>query len=168
MADRTGIEWCDATVGRAFGSIKTAARRVGLSVEDYQARVAVGEKYCTGCKAWHPRGDFTADRSRSDGLSATCRAIHNVRARQRYQPRPHRRGWLVKTRQGDKTQARRRVNYLVEQGLMPRPRDLACADCDQPAHEYDHARGYSADAQLYVEPVCRGCHHRREWSRRRG
>lgn len=58
--------------------------------------------------------------------------------------------------------------YLVEQGLIPRPRDLQCADCGSPAHEYDHARGYGADAQLYVEPVCRGCHHHRERSRRRG
>src|SRR3954468_14302659 len=110
MADTTKIEWADATSGRALGAVKTAARRVGLSIDDYRSRVSAHEKYCTGCKAWHPRIDFSADKSRSDGLSATCKVIHNFRSRQRYRPKPNRKGWLAKTRPGDKIQARRRVN----------------------------------------------------------
>lgn len=82
------------------------------------------------------------------------------------------RGWITPTRDGDKKQARRRVNYLVEQGRIPHPDDLPCMDCGDGVfsgvyrHEYDHARGYDAENQLYVEPVCSKCHHNREAMRR--
>lgn len=58
--------------GNALGALKNAARQTGLSLEDYQARVSNGEKWCTGCKDWHPRSVFTLDNSRSDGLTSTC------------------------------------------------------------------------------------------------
>ena len=78
---------------------------------------------------------------------------------------------MALTRNGDKKQARRRVNYLVEQGRIPRPNDLPCVDCadelglPSTRHEYDHAKGYDDDNQLYVEPVCRRCHENREEAR---
>jgi len=81
-------------------------------------------------------------------------------------------GWIKASRSGDKKQARRRVNYLVEQGLIPHPEDLPCVDCGDGVfsgsyrHEYDHYLGYSADHQLDVEPVCSKCHHNREAVRR--
>jgi len=69
-------------------------------------------------------------------------------------------------------QARRRINYLVEQGLIPHPNDLPCLDCgdmlfvrESSRHEYDHAKGYEGAEQLYVEPVCSRCHHNREEAR---
>lgn len=76
------------------------------------------------------------------------------------------------TRDGDRLQARRRINYLVEQGLIPAPGDLPCFDCADAVwansyrHEYDHACGYDGENQLYVEPVCSRCHHIREEDRR--
>lgn len=77
-------------------------------------------------------------------------------------------GWCAPTRDGDRRQARRRVNYLVEQGRIPRAEDLPCIDCadETPGggrHEYDHAKGYDGENQLYVEPVC---HRNREEARR--
>lgn len=103
-----------------------------------------------------------------------CKPCKNSRVRSQYvkRGRQGRHGWLVPTRDGDKKQARRRVNYLVEQGLIPNPNDLPCIDCAdevfvQPRqHEYDHARGYNGVNQLYVEPVCVPCHHNREVARR--
>jgi hypothetical protein len=87
-------------------------------------------------------------------------------------PRPRRsHGWLKPIRDGDKLQARRRVNYLVEQGRIPRPDDLPCMDCadevfsTRTRHEYDHAKGYDGENQLYVEPVCTRCHRSREEAR---
>ena len=71
------------------------------------------------------------------------------------------------SRDGDKKQARRRVNYLVDIGLLPDPDDVPCVDCghlgaDGPRHEYDHYLGYSAEHHEDVEAVCSGCHHKRE------
>ena len=67
--------------GNALGALKNAARRTGLSVEDYQTRVSNGEKWCTGCKDWHPRSAFTLDNSRSDGLTPTCVTFRKARYR---------------------------------------------------------------------------------------
>jgi 5-methylcytosine-specific restriction endonuclease McrA len=90
-----------------------------------------------------------------------------VKTRQPHPGRP--RAWLKPARGGDRKQARRRINYLVEKGRIPRPDDLACVDCghkgEDRRHEYDHARGYSAEHQLDVEAVCSKCHHARSDAR---
>ena len=76
-------------------------------------------------------------------------------------------------REGDYRQARRRVNYLVDLGLLPRPNNLPCADCGhvwkpgQLRHEYDHHLGYDAQHHEDVEAVCTPCHHDRETGRRK-
>lgn len=139
--DNTKIEWTDAT------------------------------KWCVACKARHPRSEFGRDRSRGDGLSASCLASRRVKERKPQLGSLGRRKWLKPTRDGDAKQARRRVNYLVEQGRIPHPDDLPCLDCGDGVyvgeyrHEYDHAKGYDGDNQLYVEPVCSRCHHNREDAR---
>lgn len=141
MADKSSIEWTDAT------------------------------KWCTACKARHPAVAFGVDPSRGDGLAARCLASRRVKERKPQPGRPGRRGWQVATRDGDKRQARRRINYLVEQGLLPRPSEIGCMDCGDSVftsryrHEYDHALGYEGKNQFYVEPVCSRCHHSREEAR---
>lgn len=142
MAENSKIEWTDAT------------------------------KWCTRCKTRHPVGAFGKDRTRGDGLSASCLASRRVKERKPRLGRPGRRGWQVPTRDGDRRQARRRVNYLVEQGLIPHPDDLPCVDCGDEVylrayrHEYDHHQGYDGNNQLAVEAVCSRCHHNREEARR--
>lgn len=61
-------------MGSAAGAKKAAAARVGLALNEYEARLSAGEKWCTACKEWHQRSAFDADRSRGDGLSAKCAA----------------------------------------------------------------------------------------------
>ena len=126
-------------------------------------------KWCTACKQRHLIQAFGKDRTRYDGLAACCLASKRVKIRKiRVQFRS---GWLKPVRDGDKLQARRRINYLVEQGRIPHPDDLPCIDCGDEIflrryrHEYDHACGYDGLNQLYVEPVCSRCHHGREKSR---
>ena len=111
-----------------------------------------------------------------------CKPCRNVRQRRQYVRKGHpgRRGWLMPTRDGDKKQARRRINYLVEQHLIARPNDFPCFDCghihsmNSPRrHEYDHYLGYSKQHQLSVQAVCSSCHHTRaiqrgEWRKRHG
>lgn len=151
------------------GVQKVAAGRIGVTVFEYERRVSLGEKWCTRCCAWHPRSAFGVDRMRGDGRDARCLASRRVKVRKtRKKTGP--RGWREPARSGDKLQARRRVNYLVEQGRIPRPSELPCTDCGDTGqsgarHEYDHHMGYAAEHHLDVEAVCAPCHHAREANR---
>lgn len=75
-------------------------------------------------------------------------------------------------RDGDKVQARQRVNVEVRSGRRGHPNTFACVDCGhvwQPGerrHEYDHHLGYAAEHHCDVEPVCTKCQRQR--SIRRG
>lgn len=161
-------------MGSALGVRKGTAARLGMTLEDYDARHAAGEKWCTGCQSWHPRAAFAADATRPTGLTASCTEYRNSRARAEYvpipRPAPGRR--YVEARDGDQRQARRRVNNLVAQGLIPRPNDLPCTDCGhvyaagERRHEYDHYAGYAAEHHEDVQPVCTTCHHAREVARK--
>ena len=74
---------------------------------------------------------------------------------------------FVDPRAGDKKQARRTANHLVETGVLPHPNTLPCVDCGhvwkegERRHEYDHHKGYSLEHHEDVEPVCTSCHHKR-------
>lgn len=68
-------------------------------------------------------------------------------------------------RDGDKKQARQRVNVEVAHGRRPHPNSLPCADCGHiwkpraaRRHEYHHHRGYGAAHHLDVIPLCTRCH----------
>ncbi len=128
-------------------------------------------KWCRGCQDHVHRSLFGIDRSRHDGLNAVCRRCKNSDGRGRYipRPRPHGGRRFVFARDGDKKQARRRVNYLVEAGLIPSAASLPCNDCGDVSgdsrHEYDHHKGYASQHHESVEAVCAGCHHRRESDR---
>jgi hypothetical protein len=142
MGDKTGIGWTDAT--------------------------------CYACRRTMPLLMFGKDVSRPNGHACICKACRNAKQRASYSPHPaSRRGQLlVATRDGDKKQARHRVNHQVDIGVIPDPNDLPCVDCadmqgfNSARHEYDHAKGYDGADQLYVEPVCTTCHHNREEARR--
>jgi hypothetical protein len=157
--------------GNARGALVAAARRIGEAPADYAQRIVHDEKWCTGCRAWHPIDAFGQDASRPDGRAVICPSARGRHYRKTYIRRGQpRRGWLVPARDGDKLQARRRINYLVESGQRPHPNDLPCIDCSHIGqdrrHEYDHFEGYSAEHQLDVEPVCSRCHAAREKRRR--
>ena len=71
-------------------------------------------------------------------------------------------------RDGDKLQARSRVNFEVKRGDRPHPNELPCVDCGHVwrgngnRHEYDHHKGYDAEHHYDVVPVCRRCHTKRD------
>ncbi len=155
--------------GTYIGTWKQAAKRAGLSLDDYLARKDAGEKWCVGHKALHPQTAFPKDASRPDGLATVCGEFRRQRARDRYIPRPgpHRFGPPPSpARDGDREQARRRVNALARRGRIPPPSELPCVDCghqgDDRRHEYDHHLGYGSEHHLDVQPVCTRCHAARE------
>ncbi len=138
------------------------------------------DKWCTACKMKHPTTSFGKDKSRGDGLAARCIASRST-------GRP--RGWHGKPNinpitglcgpapkppeDGNKKQARQRVNVEVRTKRRPHPNSIPCADCGhihsegERRHEYDHHLGYSKEHHLDVESVCTICHNRRERERER-
>jgi hypothetical protein len=160
-------------MGSHLGALKVAAARIGVSIEDYETNRAAGLKWCHGCGGWQQREEFKIDRSRGDGLSAVCAVLVNTTARAGYQRKgpPLRAGPApLPARDGDKRQARKRVNQMVLAGRLARPNDLPCFDCGHRRslgtfggrrHEYDHYLGYDALHHLAVQAVCSRCHHRR-------
>lgn len=70
-------------------------------------------------------------------------------------------------RDGDKVQARQRINVEVRMGRRAHPNTMACVDCghvwreSERRHEYDHHLGYGAEHHYDVEPVCTKCHRHR-------
>ena len=170
------IEWTDMAkwgtvqrMGSKQGSLKAAAARIGLTPETYFERLAAGHKWCHVCCQFLDSDVFGVDKSRGDGLTAACRPCRRSRARARYEPRPKviRRGRrFVAPRDGDKKQARRRVNHLADEGLLPHPSTQPCTDCGDTScarrHEFDHFMGYAAEHHEDVEVVCSKCHHARE------
>lgn len=57
--------------------LKHVASRLGIPFEEYRARMLAGEKWCTGCRAFHERAVFGFDAWRSDLLRPVCRATEN-------------------------------------------------------------------------------------------
>ena len=160
--------------GNTLGAMKKAAVRIGIGFDEYQHRIGAGEEWCGGCASWHPRAAFARDASRGDGLAATCRVNVGRRYLAAYVPKgpPERYGPpALPARDGDRRQARQRVNVLVRTGRLSRPNELPCTDCGhewapgERRHEYDHFLGYAAEHHLRVEAVCSTCHHRREEQR---
>jgi hypothetical protein len=47
--------------------------RLNITAEEYLRRQALGEKYCSGCKDWHPLAEFHNCRTMPDGLQAHCK-----------------------------------------------------------------------------------------------
>lgn len=153
--------------GTAVGAARAAAGRLGVTFDEYRRRQAAGERWCTGCKDWHAVTEFPPN-------TGSCRSFRNERKRSTYTPRPRKRyGPLPKpARDGDRKQARQRINVEVRTGRRPRPNTLPCVDCGhvwaegERRHEYDHHLGYAPEHHLTVEPVCTTCHARR--ARERG
>lgn len=155
------------------GALKIAAKKAGVEVSFYMSEMKAGKKWCTLCRDWHARSAFGKDSTRWDGLVPSCRQSKNQFSRVNYQPQPPlpKGRKIIPARDGDRKQARRRINYFVELGLFAHPNMLPCADCGHEwtdgakRHEYDHYLGYAAENQEKVQPVCSTCHHKREVAR---
>lgn len=153
--------------GNRAGAQKAAAVRLGIDIAEYTAHTASGERRCSRCKDWHPSVAFGKDTDQPSGLATSCLESRRVRVRKiRTSFKTH--GWLVPTRDGDKGQARHRVNYLVRRGKLSSPKASPCAGCGhvwmpgERRHEYHHHLGYGAEHQREVQILCTHCHADRD------
>jgi 5-methylcytosine-specific restriction endonuclease McrA len=56
------------------GADKIAAKKIGISLDQYYRLQNSGMKWCTKGKHWQPVAHFNVDRSRGSGLSSNCRS----------------------------------------------------------------------------------------------
>jgi 5-methylcytosine-specific restriction endonuclease McrA len=154
-------------MGSRAGILKVAAARIGVSEADYDAKINAGEKWCWSCKQWLLKPNFANDNSRTDGHTASCRECRNAHNRSKHIPVPEDKRKVpgplrIKQRDGDKEQARSRINHDVRMGQRPNSNDLYCAYCGHKGsdrrHEYHHVTGYDEGQHNDVLPVCSKCH----------
>lgn len=145
-----------------------AAKKCGVTVEQYRMRIAGGEKHCRRCRKWKTHDCYGKDSTRYDGLAAICIVCRSEDAKGRRVPKPRvsKLGQrFTPIRPQDKKQARYRVNHLVKIGRLANPNLLPCFDCGHTGsdkrHEYDHFEGYSAEKQECVQVACSTCHAKR-------
>lgn len=53
--------------------VESPAARVGVSLDEYEAKRAAGLKWCSACRGWHPLDQFAPNRWSHDGLDGYCR-----------------------------------------------------------------------------------------------
>ena len=142
-------------MGSRVGVQKAAAKRIGISIEEYLARIAKGFKWCYRCKLWKQKSEFPSDKSRGDNLASTCADCRHVKVRRKHKH---------KAPSGKvQSQASNAVNYEIKCGKLAKPTNLPCYDCGEPAREYHHYLGYRKSHWLNVIPLCNKCHSRRHW-----
>lgn len=59
-------------MGSYIGVLKIAAKRAGISYEEYINKINNKEKFCWKCNCWKTNDRFGVDNSRYDSLASNC------------------------------------------------------------------------------------------------
>lgn len=68
-------------MGSKLGTIKVAAKQLGITLGNYLAHIENNEKHCRQCRYWKPIVEFALDRSRGDGHKSKCFECDRVKQR---------------------------------------------------------------------------------------
>lgn len=155
---------------------KTAAAKLGVSVAEYQALRSAGLKHCWRCRAWRLLVEFDADRSRYDGLTASCSRCRRARPRQlpliketpaEYERRRYATDPTFRHMRQQRTSARRRGVDAVPldgQEFLLYQFNGRCAYCPATATTWDHIVPVSAGGKTVpgnILPACLSCNSRK-------
>ena len=55
-----------------IGAIRCAAKKIGITFEEYMSNIEADLKWCTKCKEWRNIDNFIKDKSRYDGRKSIC------------------------------------------------------------------------------------------------
>ncbi len=172
MADNSSIEWTDAT-----WHVKTAAKRVGVTPEEYLALRRAGLKYCWRCRSWRLVVEFTKDRSRYDGLAAACNGCRRAAPRQLSLIRETPAEYARRRYATDPTHRaeRRQHAHARARGVAPLPIEGIealtekfgglCAYCPEPATTWDHIVPVVDGGRTEpgnILPACSSCNSRKK------
>ncbi len=83
----TKIEWAinQTATGRQLGAYKSAAAKVGLTLDEWLKKCLSGNRWCYHCRGWKAVAEFAVDKSRLGGKSSVCRPCNSERSkRSRY------------------------------------------------------------------------------------
>ncbi len=171
-------------MGSKVGVLKIAAKRIGISFQEYQDILDMGLKWCHLGNHFVPRSEFGKNKLLGDGLAAFCRECNHVKVRKSTKgrisplrgisPRLETRLKMSESHRGSKNHrwkggispintnrlrklASRKVGHEVEAGRLPKPDTMKCYLCGNPARDYHHYLGYEPEHWLDVKPVCRSC-----------
>ena len=144
-------------MGSRIGITKIAAKRIGITYDEYLSQTKSGLKWCHRCKRWKERERFGIDRSRGDGHHAICQDCRHVKI-----PKQRKNPTGVTPREQSKASSA--ISYMIRKGYMKPARKFNCKDCGKQADVYHHHRGYSPDAWFKFVPLCHACHQNRHWN----
>jgi 5-methylcytosine-specific restriction endonuclease McrA len=157
---------------------KTAAKRLGITLQEYQKHLFNNEKWCITCRCWHGRGLFGSDKSRGDGKKSNCnnkakrkplqlslfaKDEKRLRANQSYRK-------YYASKAGE--DIRQRI-YARKRNTEPIPgwwrsellENSLCAYCDNKAETVDHvipiSRGGRTEEGNLV-PSCKSCNSKKK------
>ncbi len=167
-----------------IGALKIAAKKVGISFEEYQVKTESGLKWCGTGRHFVPIEEFGFNKLKYDNREPQCLVCSHVKVRINTKGRvstfkgrshtPESKEKMAQAHTGSlnhhskggvkrmKTTraailARRQVNHAIQAGELPRPDTLLCAQCGKQAREYHHHLGYAPEHWLDVIPVCSSC-----------
>lgn len=60
-------------MGSHLGAEKSAAAKIGVTVDVYRQNRAAGLRWCFRCRGWKQLNAFSIDRSRATGRTASCK-----------------------------------------------------------------------------------------------
>lgn len=162
--------------GNRHGVEKAWAKRLGLTLQEYQARQAAGLKRCRRCRFWKQVAAFCLDATRSSGRGSCCNECRRQPARQAKLPlaSPSDIQRLRYASDEDyRYKCRQRV-YARKRGVAPVPvegRDNyldwtggVCLYCDNEATTWDHIVPVSSGGRTEpgnIAPACRSCNSRK-------
>lgn len=63
-------------MGSALGVARTAAKKIGCTVEEWIARREAGERWCTTCRQWQVVENMQPEHGRPGGIGVRCRACY--------------------------------------------------------------------------------------------
>jgi hypothetical protein len=154
---------------RRLAAKKSAAKRLGIPIENYLEKINLNFKWCSVCQSWVTMDNFNQNRNALDGKDKICRECRRLADKSRYKQVEQRKLRSKPPRDGDKKQARNTVGSAVRCGKIPPAITLPCFDCGHIGgdrkHEYDHYKGYAGTNHLDVQCVCVPCHAKREKQR---
>lgn len=81
-------------MGSHRGAVIIAAAKIGCTPEEWHARRANGQRWCSGCRTWHSREEFGFDKSKWDRVPVRCRAYNRKRTAARRAHVKHRENQL--------------------------------------------------------------------------
>lgn len=160
MAENSKIEWADHAglvgnpTGRQLGAYKSAAKKVGCTLEQWMAKRKAGLLHCRVCRSWLAADAFVVDRTRSTGRASLCRRCASEKQTSlRYGITVAQLRSMIALQGGicpicERSDERMEVDHCHDSGKV---RDLLCSRCNGALGQFCDNIGLLKRAIAYLE-----------------